>query len=89
MKNKKPKLNMRARLLHQATGTWLFGGPSPKFTGTSQQIETALRVACATKAFKESLDIKQPSVKFVMEALQEKHRAAAAFEKEFGVKWLL
>lgn len=89
MKFKKSKLSIRARLLHQATGAWLFGGPSPRFTGSSRQIETAIRVACATKAFKEALEDKKPSVKIVMEALEEKHRAALAFEKEFGVKWLL
>ena len=70
---------------------WITKTSKEKLTlrGTAEQVATVQAAMVATRDFHESLHSDSADVNVIAEKLEVKHQAAAAFERMFGVSWIL
>lgn len=79
-----------ALILRAGVTAWALGRPANmKIRGTKAQITALTEVLDATKLFQAELDRKDANVEAVMEKLEHKRIAAAAFTRVCGIVWPL
>lgn len=88
--NKNNGVSVVNKILLAALGSWASGHPvGIRMRGSLDEMKTVERVLLATRNFDKEIKRSGATVESVMKKLNEKAKAAEAFEKIIGVPWPL